>query len=87
MKKINSLLFIFLLAGTQLFAQKTLTESFDYSTGSLIGVGAATNGWTGPWNEGLTTRDSDRKLKNSLYKCLGLKMNYDKVNGFQSNNY
>jgi hypothetical protein len=55
MKKINSLLFIFMLAGTQLFAQKTLTESFNYSTGSLMGVGTATNGWAGPWNEGLTT--------------------------------
>ena len=57
MKKINAFFFLLicLAISNQVFGQKTLTESFDYSTGSIIGQGTATNGWNGAWTEGVTT--------------------------------
>jgi hypothetical protein len=52
--KLLLILFTLVFFTSALFAQKTLTESFDYTAGSLSGVGTATNGWAGPWTEGLT---------------------------------
>jgi Right handed beta helix region len=53
MKKINSIFFLLfsIAISNQVFSQKTLRESFNYPSGSLLGQGATTDGWSGTWTE------------------------------------
>jgi hypothetical protein len=83
MKK-NYAFFVLLISmsiSNQVFGQKTLTESFDYPIGSLMGQGTATSGWAGPWAEGLTTGAGgilnaiDGNFGNDIGKTAELKLN------------
>jgi hypothetical protein len=74
-------LLITMSISNQVFGQKTLTEYFDYPAGSIMGQGAATKGWIGPWTEGITTSAGgilsaiDGNFGNDFVKAGELKQN------------